>query len=99
MSEKTRILAEKIAGMISGDESNAATGALDELNERLTRIEKLLEAKFSQPKFTPAAFHPSQEKFNVAEAVAGLLEKDKICTFEPGRKPCDHCSMCGSRGF
>jgi hypothetical protein len=23
---------------------------------------------------------------------------EKACQFEPGR-PCDHCSMCNSRGF
>ena len=27
----------------------------------------------------------------------GLAEK--VCTFEPHDKPCDHCSMCSSRGF
>ncbi|MDQ1707455.1 MAG: hypothetical protein QOJ88_666 [Pyrinomonadaceae bacterium] len=47
--------------------------------------------------------HPSQEKFGVAEAVISDLvdyfEKEKICTVEPGGKPCDHCAMCSSRGF
>jgi len=47
--------------------------------------------------------HPSQEKFGVEEAVVSELvdffEKEKICSVEPGAKPCDHCAMCSSRGF
>lgn len=47
--------------------------------------------------------HPSQEKFGVEEAVVSQLvdyfEKEKTCSVEPGNKPCDHCSMCSSRGF
>ncbi len=47
--------------------------------------------------------HPSQEKFGVEEAVVSELvdyfEKEKICSVEPGGKPCDHCAMCTSRGF
>ncbi|HUS09529.1 MAG TPA: hypothetical protein VMZ30_03605 [Pyrinomonadaceae bacterium] len=47
--------------------------------------------------------HPSQEKFGVEEAVVSELvdyfEKEKICSVEPGGKPCDHCDMCSSRGF
>ncbi|MEK6282186.1 MAG: hypothetical protein AABN95_17655 [Acidobacteriota bacterium] len=47
--------------------------------------------------------HPSQEKFGVEEAtvteLVDFFEKEKICNVEPGGKPCDHCSMCSSRGF
>ena len=47
--------------------------------------------------------HPSQEKFGVEEATVSELvdffEKEKICSVEPGSKPCDHCAMCSSRGF
>src|SRR5882724_8112085 len=47
--------------------------------------------------------HPSQERFGVEEAVVSELvdyfEKEKICSVEPGGKPCDHCAMCSSRGF
>jgi hypothetical protein len=47
--------------------------------------------------------HPSQEKFGVEEAVVSELvdyfEKEKICSVEPGGKPCDHCAMCNTRGF
>lgn len=49
------------------------------------------------------AAHPSQERFGVEEAAVSELvdffEKEKQCTMEPGGKPCDHCSMCSSRGF
>ena len=47
--------------------------------------------------------HPSEEKFGVEEATVSALvdffEKEKLCSIEPGGKPCDHCSMCSSRGF
>jgi len=47
--------------------------------------------------------HPSQEKFGVEEATVSelvdLFEKEKVCSVEPGGKPCDHCAMCSSRGF
>ncbi|MEJ7711672.1 MAG: hypothetical protein WKF84_17840 [Pyrinomonadaceae bacterium] len=46
--------------------------------------------------------HPSAEKFGVDETVSELVdhfERTKVCELEPGGKPCDHCSMCSSRGF
>lgn len=47
--------------------------------------------------------HASQEKFGVEEAtvteLVDFFEKEKICSVEPGAKPCDHCAMCNSRGF
>lgn len=47
--------------------------------------------------------HPSQEKFGVEEAtvteLVDFFEKEKMCSVEPGGKPCDHCAMCSSRGF
>ncbi len=47
--------------------------------------------------------HPSQERFGVQEATVAELveffENEKKCSVEPGGKPCDHCSMCSSRGF
>jgi len=52
--------------------------------------------------YVPAA-HPSQERFGVEEAAVSELvdyfEREKTCNLEPGGKPCDHCSMCSSRGF
>ena len=53
--------------------------------------------------FNIAPDHPSQERFGVEEATVAELveffENDKKCSVEPGGKPCDHCSMCSSRGF
>lgn len=53
--------------------------------------------------FNAAADHPSQERFGVEEATVAELveffENEKKCSVEPGGKPCDHCSMCNSRGF
>jgi len=47
--------------------------------------------------------HPSQERFGVEEATVAELveffESENKCSVEPGGKPCDHCSMCSSRGF
>jgi len=47
--------------------------------------------------------HPSQERFGVEEATVAELveffESEKKCSIEAGDKPCDHCSMCSSRGF
>ena len=47
--------------------------------------------------------HPSQERFGVEEAavteLVDFFEKEKVCTIEPGGKPCDHCAMCSTRGF
>ena|SRR5688572_26028253 len=47
--------------------------------------------------------HPSQERFGVEEATVSELvdffQNEKTCSVEPGGKPCDHCSMCSSRGF
>jgi hypothetical protein len=53
--------------------------------------------------FNSAADHPSQERFGIEEATVAELveffENEKKCSVEPGGKPCDHCSMCSSRGF
>ena len=47
--------------------------------------------------------HPSLDRFGVEEATVAELvdffEGEKRCELEPGGKPCDHCSMCSSRGF
>jgi len=49
------------------------------------------------------ASHPSQERFGVEEATVSELvdffQNEKVCSVEPGGKPCDHCAMCSSRGF
>ncbi len=65
------------------------------------RLDQLENAN-SQLRVSVTPAHPSLDKLNIAEAIAdsifGSQAKEKACTFEPS-KPCDHCSMCNSRGF
>jgi hypothetical protein len=73
-------------------ESNAGANA----NYPVTR------SPFLSGIYVPATEHPSQHQFGVGEAVSELVdyfEQSKTCTMEPGNKPCDHCSMCNTRGF
>jgi hypothetical protein len=76
--------------------------ALEKINGRLDK----LETAISNPKTeisNSRLIHPSQERFEIAEAIADAIfdgvQKEKACSFEPNGKPCDHCSMCSSRGF
>ena len=112
-----------------GDELAAVRAGLEELQQKLVRIESHVARRrdgdaqsvgqgSTQRPFQPAsigvrspwlsgmyvpASHPSQEKFGVEEATVSELvdffEGTKTCELEPGGKPCDHCSMCSSRGF
>ena len=80
--------------------------AIEKVNHRLDKIEQSgstleisnLRSEISNPPIP----HPSLDKLNVAEAIADSIfshyQKEKACQFEPD-KPCDHCSMCNSRGF
>jgi hypothetical protein len=74
---------------------------LQKINQRLDSLESIsnLKSEISDPQLA----HPSQERFEIAEAIADAIfdgvHKEKACTFEPNGKPCDHCSMCSSRGF
>ena len=71
-------------------------GAIEKINRRLDKLE-------TSPAALPAKFqHPSLDKFVISEAIAEALSadgKEKACSLEPSGKPCDHCSMCNSRGF
>ncbi len=97
----TEKLAEKIARLIA-EEAKPENGvapilaALEKINERLDK----LESAAAKPA-VPAHSHPSLDKFSIAEAIADQVfgSKEKACTFEPNDRPCDHCSMCSSRGF
>lgn len=77
----------------------AIFAVLEKMDQRLDKLEgKTRAAALPQ---APASPHPSTDKFSVAEAVADSIfasMKEKACQFEPD-KPCDHCSMCNSRGF
>ena len=74
---------------------SALFGAIEKINHRLDRLE-------NKPSIDIKPAHPSLDKLSIAEAIAdsifGSEFKEKACQFEP-KKPCDHCSMCNSRGF
>ena len=101
----TESLAQKIAQILEAERPSADLSSiqvsLDAINARLEK----LEASQNIPQSTlrnPQSIHPSLDKFAIAEAIADQIfaakGNEKACTFEPS-KPCDHCSMCSSRGF
>ena len=102
-------LAAKIAGLLDAESTGALSAlrdSIDKINARLDKIESKFgpsTSAISPPLASPAPAHPSQDKFAVIEAVVDEVfsryQKEKACTFEPNGKPCDHCSMCSSRGF
>jgi hypothetical protein len=66
-----------------------------------THGESQARAQLLSSTYVPAT-HPSQERFGIDDAVTELVdffEKEKVCSVEPGGKPCDHCAMCSTRGF
>lgn len=92
-----------------GSELAAMRATLNELQNRLIQIESKVGTPSAAPRVHSPwlagvnASHPSQERFGVEEATVSELvdffQNEKTCTVEPGGKPCDHCSMCSSRGF
>ena len=107
-SPETQKLADKIASLLEAEvQPRAGTGdiaslyaSLEKLNHRLDKLEQAFTKGPTEPVRLPG--HPSLDKFAVAEAIADEIfagvNKEKACQFEPD-KPCDHCSMCNSRGF
>ena len=101
----TQKLAERIARLLESEQQGgdlaSVFASIEKINHRLDKLESSLSPKSQilERKST----HPSQEKFAVLEAVADKviegLKSEKACTFEPNGRPCDHCSMCSSRGF
>ena len=99
-------LAEKIAQILENESQSADLSPLyasiEKINKRIDSIESKLQPSAL---IHPSSFtvHPSTERFSVIEAFAddviASLKNEKACTFEPNGKPCDHCSMCISRGF
>jgi hypothetical protein len=98
-------LAQKIAQLLEAERPSADLSAiqasLDAINARLDNLETNQTTPHSIVR-TPQLTHPSLDKFAIAEAIADQIfaskGNEKACTFEPS-KPCDHCSMCSSRGF
>ena len=114
MENNQQKLAEQIANLFLQHEVEREARAfaslresVDQISERLFKIENVLSSNISpSANGISQTAHPSQEKFEIAEAVAhnkiGAESDDddeKPCPFEPTGKPCDHCSMCSSRGF
>ncbi|QQS41430.1 MAG: hypothetical protein IPM63_00310 [Acidobacteriota bacterium] len=105
--EQKQMLAEKIASVLQNDaEGNEQVWkAIDELGRRLEAVERAVTSSPSaDPSSNVVRNHPSLEKYAVLEAAeangaADNGSDDKLCTFEPHGRICDHCSMCSSRGF
>lgn len=101
----TESLAQKIAQILEAERASAdlssIQASLDAISARLDRLEAANPNPQSQIRI-PQSNHPSLDKFAIAEAIADQIfasqGAEKACTFEPS-KPCDHCSMCSSRGF
>ncbi len=102
----TQKLAEWIARLLESDQKSgelaSVFASLEKINHRLEKLEGTAAGDSpANPDIRPV--HPSQEKFAVLEAVADQviagMDKEKACAFEPNGRPCDHCSMCSSRGF
>ncbi len=85
---------------------SALFAAIEKIGQRLEKLEIGANSdNISNLRSDPSKIqipHPSLDKLNIAEAIAdsifGHYNKEKACQFEPD-KPCDHCSMCNSRGF
>jgi len=96
---------------LSSDDAFDLRATLENFNRRLSNIERQLANKDArtniQGAYSPLPVlknHPSIDKFKVDEAAAiaelvDFFEGEKKCTLDPSGKPCDHCSMCNSRGF
>lgn len=106
-------LAVKIARLVQaeqpGNDFYSLRESIEKINQRLGKIETTLDNRNSSDVHHSSFIthhskpHPSLEKFAIDEAVAHQSNKfpetEKPCIFEPNGKPCDHCSMCNSRGF
>jgi hypothetical protein len=112
LSELQRKIAQ-LEAKVSSDSANGSTKLnLSDTTRRLTPRSQPFDERSQAVPVTHSPWlagvntsysHPSQEVFGVEEAVVSELvdhfEKEKICSVEPGEKPCDHCAMCSSRGF
>ena len=108
-NENTQNLASRIAQLLQENEKESGDllrASLEKINQRLDQIENQIALQNSNPKSAipnPKSSHVSQEKFSsleeLADDIIAGLENEKACPYEPTGKPCDHCSMCSSRGF
>lgn len=103
--KETQKLAHQIAKLLETEQPPndipALFASLEKLNHRIEKLEALLEDPQSSRK--AQITHPSLDKLSIAEAIAdrvfGTDKDERACAFEPNGKPCDHCSMCNTRGF
>jgi len=106
-STENQKLAEKLLKALESGTHNPDLASLfasiEKINHRLDKIEAAQQNAAPVLPIIPVTNHPSLEKFDIAEAFVDALfdakSKQKTCTFEPNGRPCDHCSMCSSRGF
>lgn len=105
-------IAKLLEGGSHPPENAALFAAIEKINHRLDKLESLSSNRRAAGHLNAQSAirdlhvnHPSLDKLNIAEAIADAvfggvqgMHKEKACQFEPG-KPCDHCSMCNSRGF
>lgn len=107
MMSRPDSLLEKIVELLDAErptvEFSAIQSSLEKINSRLDKLEAAGPQTMDSALRIPHLNHPSLDKLAVAEAIADQLfggaGKEKACTFEPNGRPCDHCSMCNSRGF
>jgi hypothetical protein len=92
----------------SSNDTSALRTVLEDFNRRLVQIERQLANKDTRTNIQTAnpsfKTHPSLDKFKIEEAsdiaeLVDFFESEKKCSLDPSGKPCDHCSMCSSRGF
>jgi hypothetical protein len=105
----TQKLAEKIALLLQESETSDSAflrASLEKINQRLDKIESQIALQTPIPQAAsraPHSTHPSQERFvnveELADEIIKNMPNEKACPYEPTGKPCDHCSMCNSRGF
>ena len=100
----TEELARKIASAIRSSDTGGSgidelRRSIDVLSSRLDDLESSgIRPSLDRTAEEPAT-HASLEKYAVLEAVSPNGSESKACDFEPHGRPCDHCSMCSSRGF
>jgi hypothetical protein len=106
-------IAKLIAAESGGGELATLFAGIEKINHRLDKLESassnpqsaIRDPQSDGPRSANGDLqsqHPSLDKLTIAEAIAdsifGSQFKEKACQFETD-KPCDHCSMCNSRGF
>ena len=88
-------------GRAAAAESPTQSAAGQQAGPQRQQQQRAPQQQFTSSTYVSAA-HPSQDRFAIDDAVSELVdffERDKVCSVEPGGKPCDECGMCSARGF